>query len=125
MKVLKLTKLCEGRGVKLTYTTGGRVPDNMRGMTPYKCTLKYQGRQLTTPFFMGSIGVPDVADVLSNLLSETNGVECGDFEGWCSDFGYDSDSRSAERVYKQCKAMAPKVRALLGHDYNVFAKAEH
>lgn len=34
------------------------------------------------------------------------------FSGFCSDIGYDEDSRNAERIYKACQKSLDKFRAL-------------
>jgi hypothetical protein len=39
-----------------------------------------------------------------------------DFAEFCSDFGYDEDSRKAERIYKACKRAAAQAHRLLGSD---------
>ena len=36
-----------------------------------------------------------------------------------------TDSRSAERTYKACKALAPRLRRFLGEDFEEVCRAEH
>ena len=68
---------------------------------------------------------PSVADVLSCLLSDANAIHMT-FEEWCSDFGYDSDSRKAEKTYLACVAMGRDVyRVLADADLQELAEAEH
>jgi hypothetical protein len=40
------------------------------------------------------------------------------FEDFCGDFGYDTDSRSAERTWKACRQMADQLRRLFGADHD-------
>lgn len=80
---------------------------------------------MTTPYHMGSAnaGGPGVADVLSCLISDGESVANAGgntFEAWCADFGYDADSRRAERTFKACAALGQKVRRLLGDAYEGF-----
>ena len=37
--------------------------------------------------------LPDIADILSSLSSNASVLDCGTFEEWAADLGYDSDSR--------------------------------
>ena len=124
----ELQALCDAKGVKIVSTYGAvEVPEGwMPGTPPYKCQLRYKGRSLTIPFFMGSANTrePSAADVLSCIISDATSGE-DSFEDFCSNLGYDSDSRKAEATFKACKKMGPKVRKLLGDDFDAFARAEH
>lgn len=48
-----------------------------------------------------SVKVPTVADAMYCLLGERTHGE--DFDGWASNFGYDTDSRKAFDIYLQCQ----------------------
>lgn len=62
--------------------------------------------------------VPELADVLDNLASDAAGYEnARSFEDWASDYGYDTDSRKAERIYSEIKKQVSELRRLLGADY--------
>lgn len=58
--------------------------------------------------------LPDVADVLYSLVSDSRVLDSGGFEEWASDCGYDADSRSAEVTYRACLEIALKLRAAIG-----------
>jgi len=47
------------------------------------------------------------------------------FSEWCSEFGYDSDSRKALATYDKCRRLGSRVRKFLGRDFDKFAQAEH
>jgi hypothetical protein len=49
---------------------------------------------------------PDNNDVLHCCLLDSDVLGHPDFESWAGDFGYDTDSRSAEKIYKECLANA-------------------
>src|SRR5262245_13757317 len=50
----ELQQLCDEKGVTITSTYGGTIPEGFSPDShPYRCTLRYQGRRLTVPFFMG------------------------------------------------------------------------
>lgn len=48
-----------------------------------------------------TLPAPALADVLYCLLSDGEATEYG-FEEWCANFGYDADSRKAEKTYYVC-----------------------
>lgn len=111
-----LTAFCAVRGITATSkpgTAGDWAGD--AGATHWTVTLRHGRRTLTTPFHMGSAhkGEPKVADVLSCLISDERSGALS-FDEFCSEFGYDTDSREAERTWKLCARMAPKVRTFLG-----------
>ena len=94
--------------------------------------LTYKGRRMTAAYSMGSAhtGRPEVADVLSCLISDGESVVSAGgnttpetFAAWCGDLGYDADSRKAERIFKACASIGQRVRRLLGDDYAEFRDA--
>jgi hypothetical protein len=98
-----------------------------RDMTPWTVTLKLKGRQMTVPFFTGSLNTrePDAVTVLDCLLSDADGYDnARGFEDWANDYGYDTDSRKAEETYKQVEAQSKELRAFLGDLYNAARDCE-
>ena len=57
-------------------------------------------------------GIPTLLDVLSCVLSDAQYAEY-EFDDFCDDMGYDTDSRRAERVHGACKQAAAGVARLL------------
>lgn len=124
----QLQVLCDKLGITCEAKYGAVEPESKweRTAHPYKVTLRFKRRRLTTAFFMGSAHTsePTAADVLACLVSDTSAGDQS-FEDFCSDLGYNVDSRKAERVYKACAKMAPRVRRFLGDDFDAVANAEH
>lgn len=58
----------------------------------------------------------DPANVLNCLFSDASAA-LDTFEGWCSDIGYDTDSRKALDMYLACQKTSTDLRKLLGKDY--------
>lgn len=56
---------------------------------------------------------PRMEDVLQSIAMDSSCADEG-FETWCQEFGYDEDSRHAERVYRACQDQARKARKWLG-----------
>lgn len=89
-----------------------------REASHYKVTLKRpDGRKLTVPFSCGSAcDKPDAATVLDCLCSDAT---CPDtFEDFCSEYGYDTESRRAERTFHACLKVRDDMREFLGDDFD-------
>lgn len=89
-------------------------------MDHWKVTIRCAGRRMTLVFSMGyghNGKAPDLPNVLDCLASDANSYDnAQSFEDWAGDFGYDPDSRTAERTYKAVAKSADKLRKLLGDD---------
>jgi len=130
----ELQRLCESRGVRITNTYGLLAPgkttadldDWQKRALPYRCVLRYKGRQLTTYIYLGFMHTeePSSADIVCCMISAASALG-QNFESWASAFGYNTDSRKAERTYNEYRKSGEKVRRLLGKDFGLFARAEH
>lgn len=60
--------------------------------------------------------VPKLLDVLYCLVQDASVLDSGGFEEWASDYGYDTDSRAAEKTYRQCVDQSLQLRNLLDND---------
>ena len=60
--------------------------------------------------------LPDPVDVFGSLLSDASALDHSTFEDWAGDYGYDVDSRKAEKIYRACLEIALKLRAALGDE---------
>lgn len=92
-----------------------------RGATHWSCEIRQVGKgnadTLVTFYSMGSglKGAPELADVLDCLASDASGADnARDFEDWASEYGYDTDSRKAEKIYNACVEGRDKLKAFLG-----------
>jgi len=127
-----LDRVCDRLKIRadVTYGVTGKAAENLddwkRESNPWTVTLRFQRRRLTVPFWTGSLITtePTAADVLSCLCSDARGGE-STFEEFCSDFGYDTDSRKAERLYRECERSAKRVRQFLGDAFDEVANASH
>ncbi|MBT9153356.1 MAG: hypothetical protein DDT39_00013 [Firmicutes bacterium] len=57
---------------------------------------------------------PAASDILHSLLLDASVIDYATFEQWASEYGYNTDSRAAERIYRDCLEIALKLRATLG-----------
>jgi hypothetical protein len=119
--------LCEQ--VKITCEYLSERPDKVgrdaewdRQASHWKIKLRLGKRSLTTYYSQGSAhtGEPDTAHVMSALISD---ADCGqyDFEEFCADLGYDSDSIKARNTWQACKSMHQKLNQFLGEKFEEFA----
>ena len=58
--------------------------------------------------------LPDPLDVIYSLVTDASVLDSSGFEDWASDFGYETDSRAAESIYRACLEIALKLRAGIG-----------
>lgn len=62
-----------------------------------------------------SVPQDEPAQVLDALISDANAYdEAQSFEDFCATFGYDEDSRKAEKLYRECGEISKKLAAFLG-----------
>lgn len=95
------------------WTVNGRQNWNY-----HRITIKNTENCLRIGFdFWASIARPhleteyDLLNAFYCFVSEAlSGLET--FEGFCSEFGYDTDSRTAERIWKACKSSAAKLERI-------------
>lgn len=93
----------------------------------WRVRLSYQGRQMTLDFWTGSGlrgELPTAEGVLSCLISDASLAGEG-FEDFCSNCGYDEDSRKALATFQQCERQTKRLRRLLGDDFEKFMEAEN
>lgn len=61
---------------------------------------------------------PALDEVLDCMASDAAGIENSrDFDDWCDEYGYDVDSRRAEKTYKTCQRQAERLKKFLGEEY--------
>ena len=130
-KSTSLQQYCKDKGVTMTgYKTKdnaamkplpGSTQDEDRWYktaTHWKLVLTMDGRVMVVGYSQGSahVDAPKVADVLDCLCSDAT---CPDtFEDFCSEYGYDTDSRRAERTFKACLKSRDELREFLGDDFD-------
>lgn len=101
----------------------------------WKVTLRYGRKRITTPFTTGRplADGPSADDVLGCLLSDVSSVEgARDMDDWIANYTDLANSRTpladvreAERTYRACAALRPRLQAFLGDLYDSAQSAEH
>lgn len=57
---------------------------------------------------------PLLRDVLCSLVLDAGVLDHATFESWAEEYGYDTDSRKGERIYRACLEHGLKLRAMIG-----------
>lgn len=58
--------------------------------------------------------LPDPVDVWYSIVSECDVLQSANFEEWAQNYGYDTDSRKGEAIYRACLETALAVNRALG-----------
>lgn len=128
-----LMQRMEYDGIRMQATHLGEKVGDQSGFMPewphdlWRCTFSIPGssrRPLTIEFRRG-IGHdgkrPPKDEVLDCLLADASGVADGEsFEEWCSNYGFDTDSRLAEKTYVACLKQTERLRTFLGGKFDSY-----
>ena len=85
----------------------------------HECETGTQARMLENmgmPINGAKLPAPELRDVLHSLALDADVIDCATFEEWASNYGYETDSRSAEKIYRGCLEIALKLRAAIGDE---------
>jgi hypothetical protein len=114
-------------GIRMTATPCGKEAQWGIEYDKWRCTLQRvtdegKRRYFTVVFRQGpgwDGAKPVLVDVVECLLSDAHGVTNAEtFTDWAGEFGYDTDSRSAEAVYLACLGRTTRLAAFLPDDIN-------
>ena len=120
VKTVKLSDLIKSEEISMTYRASDRNP-HMEGrdhMDNWRVTLRCNRSRMTLYFSKGSGHngePPTTEEVLDCLASDAAGLlNTSSFEDWCAQYGYDTDSRKAEKIFKAVESETERLRNLLG-----------
>jgi hypothetical protein len=101
----------------ITMTVGKSTPSANKQFSDkhvmWPCTLEKDGKTLTIEFNQNRDNpAPTISDIIecvrNDVSSETS------FEDWCEAFGFDTDSRTAERSYQYCVKLQADFEDMVG-----------
>ena len=74
-----------------------------------------------TSFDFWTMKIKDESDIIDAFRCFCEDAVCGSysFEDFCADFGYDTDSRKAEKTWKTCKRSLDKFLNLTGYSLDM------
>lgn len=94
--------------IRASYEFQGLTEKDKKGATMYGRRYLARVEEMRKPVS------PHAANVLHSLLLDSSAVGQS-FESWCSDLGYDSDSRKAFEIYTECQKNADKLARVIPH----------
>lgn len=107
-----------GITMSAAWTDHNPTMTNSDHMDHWRCVIRVGKARMSLVFSMGSGHGgkrPDLADVLDCLASDASGYEnARSFTDWCSDYGYDEDSRRALKTFKAIERQATSLARVLG-----------
>lgn len=106
------TDYSAGIGHCYSYPKGGKITVEIDRLIERECETGFGGK----PGRPGRNAKADPVDVIWSLVCDSSVIDAGGFESWAADYGYDTDSRKAESVYRECLELALKMRAGIGGD---------
>lgn len=95
-------------------------------MDNWRVTLKASGRKMTVYFSKGKAhkGAAPTADEVLECLAMDSSYDGYQFEEWCNELGYDTDSRKAHRTHQVCMRQSERLRKFMGANYDALATVE-
>lgn len=92
----------------------------MNNYNNHLVTIKHNGKKYSFEFW-GSIKNPEISTDSDNIFafycSVSDAVAAkNSFDDFCCEFGYDNDSRKAEKIYKACEKTLLKVEKVFDCD---------
>lgn len=109
--------MTDSLSAEIDYVSFGSDDDGWQ-RDEWDITLHYQGRTMQTKFYTGTLhGEPTIDDVMESLFSDAQGVEYDGFYDWAESYGFDTDSRKAERTYLLIVEQTDRLKAFCGDDF--------
>jgi hypothetical protein len=132
METVTVSKFVAENKIRIINEAIDERPDGLMGEEDngprpahhWKSTLCMGTKRMTVYFTQGfSIQYqPSVDDVLWSLKSDTS---CPDvFEDFCSELGYDVDSRKAEKIFKAVRHISNRLHKFMGDKFEALMAAE-
>jgi len=110
----------KGYRINATYLGNKASPWDEHNYNNHRVTVSKGGKRTSFEFW-ASIANPelrspsDLREAFGCFLSDAcAGLQS--FDDFCSDFGYDTDSRKAEKTYRACERAWEKAKRILGDD---------
>ena len=114
MKLINNIKLSLTRA---DYTEEDYKDEWKRTANKYKARIVYNKKSMTIIYYTGSGWKkdPELEDILGSILLDTTYLDYG-LEDFASSLGYDSDSRTAEKIYKEIQKQAKKINRIFSKE---------
>jgi hypothetical protein len=81
----------------------------------WSIVLKYQGKRAQFRFYGGGkASTPTASDLIWSVATDSTALN-ENFNYWCDNFGYSTDSIKARSIYKACSVNAKRLIKLIGN----------
>jgi hypothetical protein len=94
------------------------IPKEQRHETPFRMLPPEKQAQRAAHLAVSQCVKPTLAGVMSSILMDGSAFFDGQtFEDWCGNYGYETDSRKAEALFRTCDDIGRKIaRAFTGEE---------
>ena len=111
--------------ITATATWGAKPTPGMENMDAWTVLLRYQGRSMTVPFYMGyghGGKQPTAAEVLESLVSDAAAYDnVSDVDEFAAELGYDisepDELRKVRKIYVGVERNTRKLKQFFGEDF--------
>ena len=116
---MTIKSFIERHQITMTSERAGSNPSNpeWKDANHWRCILALGKRRMVVHFSKGyghKGAEPTAAEVLDCLALDASGVQGMSFGDWAAEYGYDTDSRKAERLYRATRKQGGQLAHFLG-----------
>lgn len=122
-----LTERCTGLAMQTTDCGQVYHPPNQEGVYElahkWRCTLRYEGRRLTTDFYVGlsASGPPMKERVVGALLDDAAVYDAAEsYEDWCYSLGMSPRERQSRHDHTAVQKQTDRLKTLLGPEFEAW-----
>ena len=106
--------------INSTFLNNKSWSGNEQNWNNHKITILHNGKKTTFQFW-GSIQKPEITTDEENIFAlycflRDSEAASNSFKDFCNEFGYDEDSRRAEKIYKSCEKSLKKFNRIFNCD---------
>lgn len=112
--VVFMTDYMQGIGHVPGYLQSDRSKYHTDRIAQAAVTGKYYSKKVGG--FTKDLPKPELRDILYSCVLDSSVLDSAGFEDWAGEFGYDTDSRKAEALYRDCIELALRFKALVGQE---------
>lgn len=120
-----ITAKLKAQGVQFPFEANGSYTHNKFSIsvkntsTGQRVSFDYYGSEHDYTHNIKEMNEGDLKQAFYCLISDSVSSIDG-FENFCSEFGYDSDSRTAERIFKACEKQYNKAIKLVDNETDLY-----
>lgn len=104
----------DGKRITMTYDQVGvdaNAPEWAKQQ--WNVTLRHGRRRMSFPYYGGGMASDPTADDVVECIALDDYATGSTFQEWCDEFGYDSDSRRAEALYRSAAKLGARWRRFI------------